>query len=398
MQTKSFYWLGLTSEGFKVEGTWHARNIQEIKEALISQKIHILKIRPVVTLFGQKKLSLLDMKQLTGVLANLISANIPLLEAFHILGQNAEKKILKNLCQEVRGRLENGYLLSEAFRIQSPQFEGFFYHFIRAGEKTGQLALVLNDIAAYQERSLRLNQKIKKALSYPMMVLFVSITILFLMTVWVIPQFASLFSSVNVPLPFLTRAVLGSVDFVLQWGIVVFFILGIGGVGLRIGIRSSRRVRLVWERAWLGCPGIGALRRWALLARCFQALAIMFQANVPLLEALLVTAEVAHNLHYAHIWRLVHQQIQDGSSLSEALKSTHAFPESIIQFTYIGERSGCLGSFLQKVSEEFSTRIENKSDYFIQLLEPLLILFLCITIGVLVIALYLPIFKLGSIV
>jgi len=399
-QSRKFIWRGINASGFKVTGEMIASSMQEARLKVIDQKITLLKItQPFqLQLFSAKnKIKDADITELSVEFSTLISAGIPLVSALHIMADSARKNVMKNLINEIRKQIESGHLLSEAIKSHERYFGSLFCNLVHAGEHSGMLDLILNHLAIYREKIAALKKKIKKALFYPAVVLVVALGVTCAMLVFVLPQFESLFQGVGAELPALTQMVIKSASVLRQQGYILFLMVVIGFFLIKIGIRRFKAWQIFFDRFWIKWPIIGKILSEAIFARCFRTLSTTLQAGLPLVDALQLTANVAGNSLYSQAFISVCQQVKSGQTLNVSFKNTRLFPERAIQMICIGEESGRLDYMLQKLSDYFEVQVDYKVENLSQLLEPALMVFLCLIVGTLVIAMYLPIFRLGAV-
>lgn len=397
---KKFIWYGIDARGFKIKNIIFAQNIEEAKAALSGQKITLLKISRQLELsfFSSKnKIKQTDITELSVEFSTLISAGISLTAALQIMIDSARKKDMEHLLGGIKKQVENGQSLSEALKTQSHYFDNFFCNLVYAGEYSGTLEVILKHIADYREKMRILKNKIKKALFYPCIVLVVALSVTSLMLIFVIPQFAHLFESAGAQLPMLTIIVMRCADMFQDHGGTLFFMLTAAFVLLKIGVRRFTSWKRFSDRFWLKSPLLGKLLLEGILARFFYALATTLQAGLPLLDALQLTQDVVGNSVYIDGINNICRQIKNGQTLHMALKNTQIFPTRAIQMVCIGEESGHLEQMLKKLAVYFSDQVDDKVQNLTQLLEPALMIFLSVLVGTLVIAMYLPIFRLGSV-
>jgi len=397
---KNFSWRGIDDKGFKTKGELSAKNRLEANAILSGQKVTVLKMTrqfKLSFLTSDNKITENDITDLTIEFSSLISSGIPLLNALQVLKKSTQKRAVKNLIQHISRQIENGGTLSDAMRSLPYYFDALFVSLIYAGEQSGTLDITLNDMAVYREKINALKRKIKKALFYPAVVLAAAFCITCAMLIFVIPQFERLFQSVGADLPLLTKWVIAMADFMHS----NFAFLCISPPLLiytaKLGLHYFKSWRYFIDRYALKLPLFGEILSAAIFARCFRTIATLLSAGLPLLETLHITANVANNHLYAEGFMSVYTQIKSGQPFSAALEATRLFPPRITQMVSIGEESGQLDTLLKKVSDYFENQANDKVHYLSQLLEPFLMVVLCVLVGILVIAMYLPIFKLGSI-
>lgn len=397
---KNFIWHGIDAKGFRAKGELLAQNTQAAKATLSQQKITVLKLTRKLEIHwfsAKNNIKHTDITEFSIEFSTLISAGIPLSTALHIMTESTKKTVMKNMLTSIKKQIENGRLLSESLQSQGDHFDDFFCNLIHVGEYSGTLDRMLQHIATHREKIATLKKKIKKALFYPGVVLAVALIITCAMLIIVMPQFAHLFQSVGAELPVLTQRVIQSAEFMRQQG---GLLCGVGIVGfflLKMTVRHYQSCRYFLDRFWLKWPLIGNMLSDAIFARCLHTLATTLQAGLPVLEALQLTANMASNSLYTQGFHTVCQQIKNGQTLHKALQNTQLFPSRVIQMVSIGEESGRLDEMLQKLADFFAERLDDKVENLSQLLEPALMIFLCVLVGTLVVAMYLPIFRLSAV-
>lgn len=398
--TKNFIWHGINASGFKTKGKILAQNKIEAETILANQKITVLKISKQIEIrfFSAKnKITESDITDLSIEFSTLISAGISLTAALHIMVDSAKKSVMKNMLVNIKKQVENGSLLSEAIREQSLYFDQFFCNLVYTGEHSGTLDIILKHIAAHREKVAVLKKKIKKALFYPVIVLIVALGVTCAMLIFIMPQFARLFESVGAELPMLTKMIIRCSDYIRGKGSILFLLPVIGWIFLKMGTHYFKSWQYFFDRFWLRWPLLGNILLESIFARCFHTLAMTLQSGLSLLDALHLTENTAVNSIYAQGFNTIGSQIKNGQTLSVSMKNTSLFPERIIRMVYIGEESGHLEKMLQKLAEYFAEQVDYKVQNLTQLLEPVLMVFLSLVVGTFVIAMYLPIFRLGSV-
>ncbi len=398
---RQFSWSGIDVKGFKVSGKLLAVDWQDAKNILAKRHITVLHIGRCLDLLGWLQVGRIKPADITAFsieIATLITSGIALTQALHILATNTTHPPMKLLIQRLNQHVEGGNFLSSALKIQAKYFDALFYNLVHAGECSGTLDVVLQHIALHREKMTLLQQKIRKALFYPGVVLVVALAVTGAMLVLVMPQFERLFQTMGAELPLFTRWVLN-----ISAGLQRYIGWGLSGIGvmvlsLRFMLRCFVKMQAWRDRVLFKIPLLGKVLLEAIFARCFRTLAMTLRSGLPLLESLRLTADIAGNSVYKHAFMRVSQSIQQGQSVQHSLQKTALFPARVIQMLSIGEESGRLDEMLEKLAQYYETQVDNKVQSLSQLLEPALMLFLCVVVGGLVIAMYLPIFRLGSII
>jgi type IV pilus assembly protein PilC len=397
---KKFSWYGIDSKGFKLKGELTACNLQEAKAQLKQQKITLLKIKQqwVVLIFlAKNNIKEVDITELSVEFATLISAGIPLISALQVMGDSARKSAMRTMLVEISKKIESGRSLSEAIQCYEHYFGKLFCNLVAVGEHAGTLDAILEYLAIYREKMAALRRKIKKALFYPGIVLIVALGVTSAMLIFVLPQFEQLFQGVGAELPSLTKAIIKNAHLLREYGGLLLVVVLIAVLLMRSGLQRFKSWQILFEKILLKLPVLGKILREAILARCFRTLATTMRAGLPLLDALELTANIAGHSLYQQNFNYIGQQIKNGKTLYFSFQSTQKFPQRAIQMIRIGEESGRLDDMLQKLGEYFENQVDYKVQNLSQLLEPALMIFLCLIIGTLVIAMYLPIFRLGTV-
>jgi len=328
----------------------------------------------------------------------MLRAGVPLLQAFEIVARGHKNARFSRLMMDIKGRIEAGSSLSQAFREHPVQFDTLYCNLVAAGETSGMLDGILERLATYKEKILAIKSKIKSALFYPISVIVVAIVVIWVIMVWVIPAFKQVFTSFGANLPFPTLVVIAISDFfVSYWWLMTLIIIGAVS-GFFVLRRRSQTFRFALDRLSLKIPVIGGILEKATIARWTRTLATMFAAGVPLVESLDAVAGASGNAVYLAGTKKIQTDVSTGTSLTNAMHNSGLFPSMVLQMTQIGEESGSLDAMLSKVAEFFEREVDDAVAALSSLLEPVIIVFLGVVIGGLVIAMYLPIFKLGSVV
>jgi type IV pilus assembly protein PilC len=328
----------------------------------------------------------------------MLKAGVPLLQAFEIVARGHRNPRFARLMMDIKGRVEAGSSLSQAFREHPAQFDALYCNLVNAGETAGMLDGILERLATYKEKILALKSKIKSAMFYPISVVTVAIIVVWIIMVWVIPAFKQVFKSFGADLPAPTLIVMAVSDFfVSYWWLMLGIIIGTL-FGFFFLLRRSTAFRYAVDRISLRLPIIGGILEKATIARWTRTLATMFAAGVPLVESLDAVAGASANAVYIAGTRKIQNEVSTGTSLTNAMHNTGLFPSMVLQMTQIGEESGSLDGMLSKVADFYEREVDDAVTALTSLLEPIIIVFLGVVIGGLVVAMYLPIFKLGSVV
>ncbi|MBI2785664.1 MAG: type II secretion system F family protein, partial [Legionella longbeachae] len=329
-------------------------------------------------------------------LATMIEAGIPLVQAFDILAKGQSNKRLKELIENIKRDVETGLTLSETFRKRPVFFNELFCNLVDAGEKSGSLDIMLDKIATYKEKIETIKKKIKKALTYPIAVLVVALIVTTVLLIFVVPQFEALFKGFGADLPAMTKAVVNMSKFFQSFWYLIFGAV-IGAVYAFIYmLKHSAKFAQNVDRILLKIPIIGPIIEQASIARFARTLSITFAAGLPLVEALKSVAGATGNIIFSKATHIIREEVSTGQQMNKAMQNTHLFPNMVVQMVAIGEESGTLEKMLSKVADFYEEDVDNAVDSLSSLLEPIIMTILGVLVGGLVVAMYLPIFKLGS--
>jgi len=396
-----FTWEGADRRGAKVKGESRGRSIAMVKADLRRQGIKPGKVRKKSALFSAskgKKITSRDIAIFSRQLATMMSAGVPLVQAFDIIGRGHENQRMQELVLGIKADIEGGTTLAEALSKHSYYFDELFCNLVRAGEHAGILETLLHKIASYKERTEEIKSKIKKALFYPTAVLVVAFIVTGILLIYVVPQFQSLFQGFGAALPAFTRMVINLSEFVQTWWWIILIGVGAAVAGLVQAKRRSVKFNHFLDRMLLKIPIIGLILNKAAIARYARTLSTMFAAGVPLVEAMTSVAGATGNQVYAEAVLRMREDVSTGRQLQAAMRDTGLFPSMVVQMVAIGEEAGALDDMLGKVADFYEGEVNDAVDSMSSLLEPLIMVILGVVVGSLVIAMYLPIFKLGSVV
>lgn len=395
-----FLWEGTDRNGKKVKGKSLASNEASVRADLRRQGVVPTRIRKQRKgLFaGGGKIETADIAIFSRQLATMLGAGIPLVQAFEIVGNGHENAAMQKLILGIKADVEGGSALAEALSKQPLYFDDLFVNLVEAGEQAGALESLLDKIATYKEKTEAIKKKIKKALTYPAAVLAVAFIVTTILLIFVIPSFEDLFRGFGADLPSFTRAVIDLSLFVRTKGVFIVMIMG-GAVATFIYFKKrSRPFRHFLDRMMLKMPVIGPILQKASIARYARTLSTMFAAGVPLVEALESVAGATGNIVYEMGVMAMRDEVSTGQRLQQSMENTGLFPNMVVQMIAVGEESGSLDSMSAKVADFYEEDVDNAVDNLSSLLEPLIMGILGILVGGLVVAMYLPIFKLGAVV
>jgi len=394
-----FAWEGKDKRGNRVKGKSLAPDETVLRSELRRQGIAPSKIRKQTAAPGRGgKVKPEDIAVFARQLATMLAAGIPLVQAFEIVGNGNDKPAMQKLILDIKADVEGGTSLHEALGKHPLYFDDLFVNLVEAGEQAGALENLLDKIATYKEKTEALKKKVKKALFYPAAVLVVAVIVTVILLVFVIPQFEELFKGFGADLPAFTQAVINLSKFVQHDGIEIAVVVGGLFWTFFYFKKRSRKMREFLDRASLKVPIIGPILRKSAIARYARTLSTMFAAGVPLVEALESVAGATGNIVYEDAVMRMRDEVATGQRLQRAMETTGLFPNMVIQMIAVGEESGSLDAMSGKVATFYEAEVDNAVDSMSSLLEPMIMAILGVLVGSLVIAMYLPIFKLGSVV
>jgi type IV pilus assembly protein PilC len=394
-----FTWEGTDRTGKKVKGKVVAANEAAVRTELRRQGVVPTRVRKQSTLFRKRgKVTAGDIAIFSRQLATMMTAGIPLVQSFDIVGAGHENPAMQKLILAIKGDVEGGTSLHEALGKHPLHFDDLFVSLVAAGEQAGALETLLDKIATYKEKTEAIKKKIKKALFYPTAVVVVAIVVTAILMIFVIPEFESLFQGFGADLPAFTRMVIDISKFVQSWGWLLLLGL-VGGIWALIEAKKrSRGVQHFFDRALLKLPILGSILNKSAIARYARTLSTTFAAGVPLVEALASVAGACGNIVYESAVLRMRDEVATGQRLQRAMENTDLFPNMVNQMIAVGEESGSLDSMSAKVADFYEEEVDNAVDSMSSLLEPLIMAILGVLVGGLVIAMYLPIFKMGAVV
>lgn len=394
----TYSWEGKDKKGKAVKGEMRAAGDSFVNATLRRQGIIVTKVKKQSGFASKGKVTDKDITLFTRQLATMMKAGVPLLQSFDIVGKGHSNPAVAKLLLDIKSDVETGSSMSAAFRKYPLYFDALFCNLISAGEQAGILDTLLDRLATYKEKIQAIKSKIKSALFYPISIIVVAFVIVAIIMIFVIPAFKTLFDGFGAELPAPTLIVMAISDIFVKWWWAIFGSIG-GGIWFFFYTwKRSLSMQATMDRLILKVPVFGPLIRKATIARWARTLATMFSAGVPLVEALDSVAGAAGNRVYYDATKKIQSEISTGTSLTVAMQNTNVFPNMVLQMTAIGEESGALDSMLSKVADFFEAEVDDAVDALASLMEPVIMVVLGTLIGGLVIAMYLPIFKMGSVV
>jgi type IV pilus assembly protein PilC len=392
-----YTWEGKDKAGKTVRGELRAGGEAIVNVTLRRQGVMVTKVKKKVYRSG-KKITDKDLTLFTRQLATMMKAGVPLLQSFDIVGKGHANPSMSKLILDLRNDIETGTSLNNAFRKYPLYFDPLFCNLVGAGEQAGILEDLLTRLAIYKEKTLAIKAKIKSALMYPISILAIAFVVTAVIMIWVVPAFKSVFQSFGADLPAPTLMVMAISEFFVAWWWLIF-----GGIFGAVYFffqawQRSAKVQRFMDVTLLKAPIFGAVIRKATIARWTRTLATMFAAGVPLVEALDSVGGASGNAVYLDATKRIQNEVSTGTSLTSAMQNANVFPSLVTQMVAIGEESGALDSMLGKVADFFEEEVDEAVGALSSLMEPLIMVILGVLIGGLVIAMYLPIFKLGAVV
>jgi len=394
-----FNWVAKDVRGAQIKGKSMAANEAAVRATLRRQGLVPTSIRKQSQLFtSQKKITTEDISIFSRQLATMMAAGIPLVQAFDIVGAGHENPSMQKLIMNVKQDIEGGLTLAEALAKHPMQFDDLFVNLVNAGEQAGALETLLDKVATYKEKTEAIKKKIKKALTYPAAVVGVAIIVTAILLIYVIPQFESLFSGFGADLPTFTRTVVNLSLFVRTKGWIIVGLVVAGVWAFAYFRKRSRSFHRLIDRVTLRLPVIGDIMRKASIARFSRTLSTMFAAGVPLVEALESVAGATGNIVYQEGVLGIREEVATGQRLQRSMEMTSLFPNMVIQMVAVGEESGSLDEMTAKVADFYEAEVDAAVDSLSSLLEPMIMSILGVLVGGLVVAMYLPIFKMGSVI
>ncbi|WP_286594547.1 type II secretion system F family protein [Thiopseudomonas alkaliphila] len=393
-----FVWQGKTRQGNKLNGSMAAVDINMVRAKLRRQGLADIKVKKQGLTLGSKPIKPMDIAIFTRQMATMMQAGVPLLQSFNIIIEGLEKPSMRKLIEEVRNDIAGGNSFASALRKHPRYFDDLYCNLVESGEASGSLETLLARVATYKEKTEALKAKIKKAMNYPIAVVAVAIIVSAILLIKVVPQFEEVFSGFGAELPAFTLMVIGISEMLQEYGLYVlggmialFFII-------REVLRRSLPARNGMDRLLLKAPVFGNIIYNSAVARFGRTLATTFAAGVPLVDALDSVAGATGNVVFKNAVMQIKSDVSTGVQLNTSMLSTGVFPSLALQLTAIGEESGALDEMLDKVATHYEAEVDNAVDGLTALLEPIIMAVLGVLIGGLIIAMYLPIFQLGSVV
>lgn len=399
-EQETFSWKGVNRRGKKADGEIRANNINEAKALLRQQGItpSLVKRKGRSLLSSDAKITAADVAVLTRQIATMLTAGVPLVQSIDLISSGSEKKSLRTLMQKISTKVQSGIPLSEVLREHPKYFDELYCDLVKSGEQSGALDRIFDRVATYKEKAEALKSKIKKAMFYPIAVMVVALVVTSILLIFVVPSFAEIFAGFGAELPAFTLFVLGISEWMQDywWTVVIAIVIGL--FLFKKSYVNNLQFRTAVDAMALKLPVMGMIINKAAVARYARTLSTTFAAGVPLIEALESAAGASGNEIYRNAIMEVRADVSAGGQMFSSMKTTNRFPEMVIQMVSIGEESGALDDMLARVANIYEQEVDDAVDGLTALLEPLIMAVLGVIIGGLIIAMYLPIFQLGSVI
>ncbi len=395
----TFVWQGTDKRGVKMKGEVSAKSINSVRADLRKQGINPQVVKPKAKpMFGAagSRISALEVAVFSRQIATMLQSGVPMVQAFDILSQGQKNPRMTIMLQDIRDSISGGSTLYESLGRHPLQFDDLYRNLVRAGEGAGVLDTVLDTLATYKERIEALKGKIRKAMFYPAGVLAIAIAVSSILLIWVIPQFEAVFSNFGAELPAFTMMYVHASRFMVTWWWLVFGSIIAAVFAYLAVLKRSEKMRELVDRAILRTPVIGQIMHQSAIARFARTLALTFKAGVPLVEALDITSDATGSIVYNQAIKKIRDDVAVGYQLNMAMNQVTLFPHMVTQMTSIGEEAGALDTMLFKVADYYEQEVNNAVDALASLLEPMIMVLIGVMVGGMVIAMYLPIFKLAA--
>ncbi|MBU3057263.1 type II secretion system F family protein [Pseudomonas indica] len=400
MKTSVFAWEGTDKKGAKIKGELTGQNPALVKAQLRKQGINPIKVRKksVSFLSSGKKIKPLDIALFTRQMATMMKAGVPLLQSFDIIAEGFENPNMRKLVDEVKQEVAAGNSFATSLRKKPQYFDDLYCNLVDSGEQSGALETLLDRVATYKEKTEALKAKIKKAMTYPIAVIIVAIIVSAILLIKVVPQFQSVFAGFGAELPAFTMMVINISEILQEWWFIVLIAIIAASFITKEAHKRSEGFRNWVDRTLLKIPVMGDILYKSAVARYARTLSTTFAAGVPLVEALDSVSGATGNIVFKNAVNKIKQDVSTGMQLNFSMRTTGTFPAMAIQMTAIGEESGALDDMLDKVASFYEEEVDNAVDNLTSLMEPMIMAVLGVLVGGLIIAMYLPIFQLGSVV
>jgi len=393
-------WEGKTRQGSVQKGEISANNKEEVIALLRKQNILPINVaakpRELKLKFGSQKITDKDIVILTRQLATMIDAGLPLVQCLDILGGQTENKTLAKVITQVRTDVEGGATFADALKKHPKTFDNLYVNMVAAGEAGGILDTILQRLATYMEKFAKIKSQIKSAMIYPSIILFVAVAVVALLMVVVVPMLAGIFAEAGHALPLPTRLVIGISNFLKGWGGIILLVCIIGLIaGLKQFRRTENGLR-VTDSIALKIPVVGTLITKVSVAKFTRTMGTLLTSGVPILEGLMIVARTAGNRIVEEAIMMTRQSVSEGKTLADPLGKSKVFPPMVTQMIAVGEATGALDNMLNKIADFYDDEVDTAVAALTSMLEPMLMIFLGVTVGFVIVAMYMPIFQMGA--
>ena len=378
-----------------IRGEIVAKNETEARAKLTRRHIRVININKVKKT-RQKKISAADITVFTRQLSTMMKAGLPMMQAFDIAAKGHANPSMTSMLLNIRSDVEQGHTLADSFAKYPKYFDRFYCNLVRAGETGGVLESILDKLSLYKEKTQSIKKKVRGALTYPIAVVVVAIALIFVMMMYVLPAFAKVYLEMGVPLPGLTQVMMNISDFFVAYGIYMLIILIGGTVAFIKSMQRSQELQKRVDYMLLKMPIFGPIVRKAAIARWARTTATLFAAGVPMVEVLDSVAGATGNIRYEEATQDIRAKVNQGISLTSSMEATEIFPNMVIQMTMIGEESGSLDDMLNKAAEFYEEDVDTAVSQLSSLMEPIIMVVLGLIVGVILVAMYLPLFNIGN--
>lgn len=402
-EAATFVWEGTDRSGKKTRGEISSSNANVAKAELRKQGINPTKVNKkseggLFSFGGGGKVGSADVTLFTRQMATMMKAGVPLVQSFDIVMDGVDKKALKDLIKKVRDNVSAGNSFASSIREMPQYFDELFCNLVDAGEQSGALETMLDRVATYKEKTEQLKAKIKGAMTYPLSVVAIAVVVTIILLIFVVPQFESIFSSFGAELPMFTMMVINMSRWLQTWWLVVLLVAGGLGFALSQIYSRSKALQDMIDRLSLKAPVAGNIIEKSAVARFARTLSTTFAAGVPLVDALGSVSGATGNIVYKNAVNKIAEDVSGGQQLNFSMRNTGVFPNMVLQMVSIGEEAGALDEMLDKAASYYEDEVDTAVDSLTSLMEPLIMSVLGVLVGGLIIAMYLPIFQLGSVV
>jgi len=396
-----FQWQGSNRQGRRLKGEQSGVSASAVKADLRRQGITPIKVKKKPKdLFAARKppIKPADIAVFSRMIATMMSSGVPLMQSMQIIGEGHENASMQDMILSIKADVESGMSLTDSLAKFPHHFDDLYVSLVNAGEQSGTLESLLHEIATYKEKTEALKAKIRKAMVYPASILVVAFVVTAILMIFVIPQFEALFTGFGADLPALTKFVINVSDVFQEKWWLIFGVIIASVIGIKEAKKRSRKVQHFLDRLLLKIPVIGAVIEKGAIARFARTFSTMFKAGVPMVEAMVSVAGATGNIVFSEATLIMKDDVATGTQLNVAMKSSELFPNMPVQMVAIGEESGALDTMLSKVADFYEAEVDDAVDNMTALMEPIIMVILGGLIGTLVIAMYLPIFKMGAVV